>query len=724
MPPRAAPPPPTGLFSWAGTVFAYKSVEESAAVQEAPAVREGPEGSRAGRQGVVIAKIASMIGGLVSAWFKTLNWTQDLDKYVYSQGLWSHAEKGGLYKPYLLQLQASITGGEDISGKLALNQRVSGLNTSIGAALPRFYMAFGTKFWTETSTTDHSLLNATAPTLADNELISFTCMREGIFASVREVVVGGRWHKTAGVSGIYMHTTITPAGAGPTWLTGETFNGTADRFNTLWGFELLDRHLIGYNLYYYSKNAATAGINTATLGTTLITEARGTAPTAMTDGTNALALPDGGICIGRDPTTTGTVYFIVPKSADPTGNLITREVVKLVVGTPPVGTLTRPRTTLNNVVGGCFYLGGQVFWGDESSNGSLIATRCVVIESDGTPREINIPETNGSKPWGIRSGHSQGRYLILHMVYIDGTDAGICVYVDQTFHVSWPLFSMRATNSGTPLAWAGPDMVSVNLRRTYAVVPNTTNTDVYRTFVPVDLGADPSLVNVTEKRHYGSSYLQTAVTNRGGPEEANKAWVQRIFQGRQISTTAAATFGTVTVVSGLAGSAGAFASGSNLFTKPYEVYNPPGGIGFVDMADRITLSDGLANEAAALAWPAVNGLPYLDIYDVQWPLLRTWTFVIDWPATLSRQRHWGNFVRLLKVAINVTVSAGVPGGGKPSGVLILSTDGLLTPNTGVLASLENFHAILAAVSTGVPEQALIEGKVATMTLRELPGSAA
>ena len=710
----------SAIVQFAGLPFGYTSVTEEMAVQEAPPVREGPEGTRSGRQGSVSMLTSSMSGGLVSAWHKPLNWTQANNVYVYSEGAYTHT--GGIYKPYLLQLQASITSGEDISGKVAANQRMTGINSTIGATVPRFYCAGGTKFWTETSTSDHSLLNATAPSDAGGTLIAFTCLREGIFNSVREIIAGVRHQDTVGGGNtshpIAYHTT-NPAGGPPTWNDGIEPGGawTDGYFGTLWGFELLEREGVGFNFYYYSANVASgSGTNTATLGYTAITATRTTAPTALTDTTSAatLVLPDGGWVIGKDPTNEHNVYLSVPEKADAVGVTIPRKLVKLAftnntAGTVLTATLTTPWTSLATVVAGCFYLGQVALAGDESSNASQIGTRVVLSDGAGGVTDLGLPKANGTKPWGVRSMTSQGRYLICHMVYVDGTDAGIMYYVDKTWHLSVPLFSKRATNSGTPIAWGQGDQISTNLRRIYDFVPNTTNTDVYRTFVPADLGADPLLVNTTEKKHYGDLYLQTAETNRGGPEEANKSLVQREMLSRSVSTVAQATFGTVTIVSGIAGSAGSFSTGSNVFDVPYEIKNIAAGVSFETMADRITLSDGATTEGNSVAWTP-NAVPYVDTYDVSWPQLRQWTFVLAWDTVVARQKNWANLVALMKAALNRTSS------GKPTGRTLFG-------NVDTIASLESYRVALAPARISEPLDVLADpAKPPILVLRESPGA--
>ena len=117
-------------------------------VQNAPAIRQGPEGQRGDQQGMVKMKFSDFTGGL----FKRVgDWTRDGNRYSYNVGLMTHIP-GGLYIPY--KLTTVTTQAVDISGYRALNRRVHSLNTSIGTTAVRYFVGVGPYLFVDTSASD------------------------------------------------------------------------------------------------------------------------------------------------------------------------------------------------------------------------------------------------------------------------------------------------------------------------------------------------------------------------------------------------------------------------------------------------------------------------------------------------------------------------------------------------------------------------------------------
>ena len=149
---RREPPKVIELVEFGNIEIPANLIVQKLQVQNAPAIRQGPEGQRSDQQGMVKMKFSDFTGGL----FKRVgDWTRDGNRYQYNEGLMTHIP-GGLYLPYVLTTQTSVTA-VDISGYRALNKRVHSINSSIGAAGLRFYAGIGTATYSDTSLTDPTL---------------------------------------------------------------------------------------------------------------------------------------------------------------------------------------------------------------------------------------------------------------------------------------------------------------------------------------------------------------------------------------------------------------------------------------------------------------------------------------------------------------------------------------------------------------------------------------
>ncbi|MGD9827089.1 MAG: hypothetical protein AB7E70_20385 [Hyphomicrobiaceae bacterium] len=144
------------LTNSGGTVT-LKDVEEviyTAAEQDADAVRQGPPG-RTDRQGLRQYKAQSLDGGL--GILRGLEVAHS-NRYRSSQGLWAQ-QQNGLFLPPRLQAQATLHA-TNISGSVAANLRVHGLDTTLGQSKRRPYFWLGKKMYRAVSDSDHSLQDA------------------------------------------------------------------------------------------------------------------------------------------------------------------------------------------------------------------------------------------------------------------------------------------------------------------------------------------------------------------------------------------------------------------------------------------------------------------------------------------------------------------------------------------------------------------------------------
>lgn len=236
--PRLRQPTNAELCEYGGISIPYLLIAQRTHPQNANAIRQGPEGQRADQQGSIKFKIGDFSGGL----FKRVgDWTRDGNRYAYNEGLMTHIP-GGLYLPYVLTTQTSITSDVDISGYRAANLRVRAVNTALGTTALRYYLAFGTKLYYDTSASDPTIL--LAHTLTDN----ITAMAVSKQNNVTYLILGTDG-STNDVSGI-----ADPADA-PTSLTtliaytaGTDWTGAIGSFATVGD---------GFTLYYMKYNGTT-----------------------------------------------------------------------------------------------------------------------------------------------------------------------------------------------------------------------------------------------------------------------------------------------------------------------------------------------------------------------------------------------------------------------------------------------------------------------------------
>lgn len=634
----------SGRASFAGHSFFYDSVHITSAIQQAEAFREGVEGQRADMLGLVKAQISSLDAGL-KLYYRIYSWLQNLNGYAYSEGLQTHV-RGGLYLPYLLQLQASITSGEDISGFVAANKRAHPANTSVGATVTRWYCGLGTIFLRETSTSDHSLVVATTSGLP--AMTKIAAIADMQFNSTRYLVLGvdgsstqAIWGTTDPTAGTVAFVAIAPDPAFTTRCFGLAYV----------------KHL-AFNFAY---GVGMDGANAERLCAINDTTALATAWTAVAD------IAMGGFMVGSDPASPANLYIVAPFTADLTAITQPRRLVKAAVTSVPAATLTYPFTDTPDIVDACFFLGGLAVVGSPTSSGSGLGTSLKHKDSADNVRDFRLPQANGNKAWACRKVEPQGTFLILEMVYTDSTDC-VWLYFDSvsaTYHVSTPLQTKAAAYTGNPIAFAEKDGISMNLRRLYRFIPNGTGTDVARIFLPPSLLADPLVANTTEKKHFGSLYVQTLDLNYG-PEEANKALVQQIYQGRWLDDNTA--YGSLVTTQGVGGSAGAFAN-SKTYTAGMSVKDYTGGVAFESKAQRLTLSNGGTTEANAVA-VTPNGLPLLDVFVSDWPDVRRFVFSV--PRFGGKFESFDGMIATLRTAVDRTAGGVVVGTLKVGGVSVLA----------------------------------------------------
>ena len=141
----------------------------------------GPDAQRQDLMGSLAVKVSDFSGGLIPG-LRILSWTRDLNRYAYNEGLQTHIP-GGLYLPYVLQSQATLTA-INASGYRAANTRAHGFNTNLGQSLLRYGAGIGTAIYVTTSDTDHTLVSRFTST---DKVLS---ARELIWASARGMTFG------------------------------------------------------------------------------------------------------------------------------------------------------------------------------------------------------------------------------------------------------------------------------------------------------------------------------------------------------------------------------------------------------------------------------------------------------------------------------------------------------------------------------------------------------
>ena len=263
--------------------------------------------------------------------------------------------------------------------------------------------------------------------------------------------------------------------------------------------------------------------------------------------TNPIAIPIGGYSPGPMPSNPSRLPVVAPVR-DETGSVLLPRKLHFVDfsytadGDRIVAAVTTPNTTLAYVEGIANGLGGNVVIGDNNSAG--IATKLLLIRSDGEVLDLRAPTTYNGKDCGIANVAVQGRFVIYDLAFADATDVQTMYYFDGRHYASTLPQDLSSAISTLPVAWSNWD-VSQGNRRLYRLYPvSTTHLAAARQFIPPDLLADPITTNTSEAKYEGSAYVITPQINLFGPVEANKTLNVISYQGTQVSSVGGA-FGSV-----------------------------------------------------------------------------------------------------------------------------------------------------------------------------------
>lgn len=214
----------------------YTAVEINRYEDRGTALRTGFEGQRQDVVGSVTAKFEDFSGGGLVSSSRVHSWLSDLNKYAYNEGLQTHIE-GGLYLPYELTTQQSITDGADISGARAANLRAHGFEVTLGQSKRRAGFAHGKRVFVTTSDSDASMKEITGATAITDNIL---CAKEITVGGTRVLAFGSAGQ----TDGCWYITDIT---ADPIATTNKVFTypNSNDR---VWAIEHLPQY--GYVVFY------------------------------------------------------------------------------------------------------------------------------------------------------------------------------------------------------------------------------------------------------------------------------------------------------------------------------------------------------------------------------------------------------------------------------------------------------------------------------------------
>ena len=295
-------------------------------------------------------------------------------------------------------------------------------------------------------------------------------------------------------------------------------------------------------------------------------------------------------------------------------------------------------------------LGGAVMAGDNSSG---LPTALRLIRGDGEPVDLRVPTTYNGKACGPINGWCQGRFILLEMAFADVTDTQLWYYFDSKYYASNLIQSYSGTTppntmDALPLSWVG-EPIGTELRRWYRGFPvSTTHLAVSRCFMPRDLLSDPLTTNTSEAKYEGVLYADTPEMNFFGPTEALKTLNVIQYQGRQISTLAAATYGTMRVR--------AVTDGDRTFASPevdtssvavqsaaFWTYNVPSSGVSIGPDKTVIFRYSIDNTGISTKTP--NLLPILYTGFATWRPQRVWNFELDTDRLSEGNEDWESWLQ-------------------------------------------------------------------------------
>lgn len=419
-------------------------------------------------------------------------------------------------------------------------------------------------------------------------------------------------------------------------------------------------------------------------------------------------LPVGGRNVGLLPTDPSRWALLVPEADELTTVVMPRKLVYVDIeydaaGRRVTGEVSYPNTMgLTHVEGASNGLGGTVVWGDNSSG---IATSLRLIRGDGEPIDLRFPASYNGKACGIVSASCQGRFIRLEVAFGDATDTQLWYYFDSRYYASNLIQSKSNAIASLPLAFVGEPLGS-ELRRWHRFFPvSTTHLAAARCFVARDLLADPLVTNTGEAKFAGVLYADSPKMNLFGPTEANKTLNVIQYQGDQISTLAAATYGTVRYLVVTDGDR-AFASAevdTGALTDAFKTYNIPSAGVAIGPDKTVIIRYQLDNTGISTKTP--NALPVLFTGMASWPVSRTWNLLVD-TTRLPDGKDWESWLQ---------------------GILNLSATKAVQPlrigSRVVPAALKDMNLILMAAHAGQAAQVYLgDGRSPpTMAFSQKPG---
>lgn len=329
-----------------------------------------------------------------------------------------------------------------------------------------------------------------------------------------------------------------------------------------------------------------------------------------------LTMPSGGWILGEDPANPNTVYVIAPRQNQTGGVTVPRDLYKVVFsyeaeGDRVTGTITKINTGLNYIEAACFSLGGVVVAGDTVSG---IGKSVKLIKSDNSVADLNFNSTGQgyTEAWGIVNLWGSGRILLADVALEAATVVQTWLHFDGTWHPISP----RETITALPIAYGSNPEIGTHLRQRYRVMPNSTNTDVTRSFQPRSLFLNPLTNDTTEVKADGVMTITLPDMDCLGPQESDKMLLTATCFSRDVSSTNTVRLEYSTD------------DGSNWTTwTTFTAYGGSSTLSSPVSFRRATFRIGLNHTASGAGTP--NGLPILIEGVSEWPKLRTWTCELD-----------------------------------------------------------------------------------------------
>lgn len=295
---------------------------------------------------------------------------------------------------------------------------------------------------------------------------------------------------------------------------------------------------------------------------------------------------------------------------------------------------TKPNTGLAYVHHAAPYLGGYIVTGGTSIG---VGDQVKVVGSNGDVIPWNFPLYHGDEEVRVNSLMVQGLWSIQDVIDADAGERQFWFANDQARYFPDTILQSLSENeagngrssiSATPIAWSTQPIYGP-LNTIYSVFPNGTDTAWARQFLPPDLSSNPITTNATQIRSMAfdvdgventALYIETPDWDYG-PPEANKTMNTLRHNDRLVSADAS-TYGTV--VGSLATDGGTSFTALNTFDTAFERHRlATSGTAFRSFVLRLSLT-----HAAGTA-KSPDALPWVFEADVQMPVTRHWTFLVD-----------------------------------------------------------------------------------------------